>query len=108
MGKRRGKSAEVCPFVAVGSPKPLRAPGASQLLRRFRTLVKKFVHRDAERPGEFLQRLDVRYGVAIFNYGDVAAHEPRALLNIALAEIPSFAKIPKPLTYLHDQKRTPA
>jgi hypothetical protein len=55
-------------------------------LGRLLAVIKKLVHGDFQGSGHFLQRFDGRNGVAVFNAGDVAAKQARALFDFALGE----------------------
>src|SRR2546422_11475109 len=55
-------------------------------LRRFLALVEELIEGDLKCAGHFLQRLDRRNRVAVFDAGDVATEKASALLDVALGK----------------------
>src|SRR5271157_6339412 len=71
-----------------------------QLRRRF-AVIKELIERDFERTGQFFQRLDGRYGVAVLDAGNVTTQQSRPLLDVPLGELLLFAQGAKAVTDNH-------
>jgi hypothetical protein len=70
-------------------------------LGRLFAVIEKLIEWDFQSARHFLQRLDGRNGMAIFNAGDVATKQSGALFDIPLRVFFFFAQCAKPIAYNH-------
>jgi hypothetical protein len=70
--------------------------------RLFFVGVEELVQRDFEGSREFVERLDRWNGHSVFDAGDVAAKQSRALFDLSLREVFGLAKSPEPVSNVHD------
>src|SRR2546426_7123790 len=61
-------------------------------LRRFLAVVEELIEWNLQRPGHFLQRLDRRNRVAVFDAGDVTTEKASALFDVSLGKLLFFSK----------------
>src|SRR5882724_3774124 len=104
LAQQAAKLVEKACFFACRAPRDVirRLPfGQVRQYWRFLTVIKELIEWALEGTRKLLQCFDGRYGVAIFDAGDITAQQACTLLDVALGEFLFLAQSAKTVTNNH-------